>query len=32
PSPPRKTTALSDVSFDFGALSGGAMGSVGARF
>jgi hypothetical protein len=23
---------LSDVSFDFGALSGGAMGSVGARF
>lgn len=30
--PPRKATGVSDVSFDFGALSGGAMGSVGARF
>ena len=28
--PPR--TGVSDVSFDFGALQGGAMGSVGARF
>jgi hypothetical protein len=28
--PARK--GISDVSFDFGALSGGAMGSVGARF
>jgi hypothetical protein len=27
-----KTAAVSDVSFDFGALSGGAMGTVGARF
>lgn len=25
-------TGVSDVSFDFGALQGGAMGSVGARF
>jgi len=33
--PPRAKTAksgLRDVSFDFGALQGGAMGSVGARF
>ena len=30
--PPRRATGVSDVSFDFGALSGGAMGSVGARF
>jgi hypothetical protein len=30
--PPRKAAGVSDVSFDFGALSGGAMGSVGARF
>ncbi len=30
---PRSTkTGVSDVSFDFDALSGGAMGSVGARF
>ena len=34
PPPPVKTakTGISDVSFDFGALQGGAMGSVGARF
>ena len=30
--PPPRKTGVSDVSFDFGALSGGAMGSVGARF
>jgi hypothetical protein len=29
---PPKKKALSDVSVDFGALSGGAMGSFGARF
>ena len=32
PPPPRKTTALSNVSFDFGPTIGGAVGSVGARF
>ena len=32
PPPPRKVKALSDVSFDFGPTSGGAVGSVGARF
>jgi hypothetical protein len=32
PPPPRKATALSDVSFDFGPTIGGAVGSVGARF
>lgn len=30
--PPPRKSGVSDVSFDFGALSGGAMGSVGARF
>lgn len=29
---PPKKSALSDVSVDFGALQGGAMGSLGARF
>jgi serine/threonine protein kinase len=30
--PPKPVTGMSSVKFDFGALTGGAMGSVGARF
>jgi hypothetical protein len=30
--PPKPATGMSSIKFDFGALSGGAMGSVGARF
>lgn len=30
--PPKPATGMSSIKLDFGALSGGAMGSVGARF